>query len=160
MLLRYYTTSNYTGAGRYAEDPPCDRNALQRPLYELGGGEDKEKRYKVEQWLFVKNLIENVGATPTFVPINGSKPTIIDLTVVNGWAKNMIPNWEVNNRVPTFLDHIKLEFHINRTYTTKTNMARAIRTGQTIKSVCTKETLVLWGPSSSPNTGEKKAWKL
>ncbi len=53
----------------------------------------------VEKWLMEHNLfLMNTGSTPTFVPLNDSRATIIDLTLINEWALNRIMEWRVDVR--------------------------------------------------------------
>ncbi len=55
----------------------------------------------VENWLMRNNIyLVNRGCVPTFVPLNGSRATIIDLTIVNEWAYDLTTDWQVDLQDP------------------------------------------------------------
>ncbi len=52
-----------------------------------GEGESNHRGVELEQWLMEMGMnVENRGRVPTFTPLNGSRSTIIDLTITNDRA--------------------------------------------------------------------------
>ncbi len=91
---------------------------------------------RLEEWVVSNNLfIQNVGSTATHTPENGARDTIIDLTITNSRAKEMVKNWKVDDQI-TFSDHRMIRFstkdvkqkdhHLTRSYS-KANWAEFSR---------------------------------
>ena len=79
----------------------------------------------LDEWLIVKGLIvNNKGRVPTFVPDNGSRSTIIDLTISNIWADEKITDWTVETKEASLSDHRKIMFKLAGNMQRKTMILR------------------------------------
>ncbi len=68
----------------------------------------------LEDWLMTSNMyIMNVGRTPTHIPDNGNRGTIIDLTLTNEWAKELINDWTVMTEEPSLSDHRLIRYSMD-----------------------------------------------
>ncbi len=65
----------------------------------------------MEEWLTQQGLqLMNRGRTPTFCPENGTRSTIIDITVANAAAANLIADWKVNLEEASLSDHRMISY--------------------------------------------------
>ncbi len=64
------------------------------------------------EWIVAQDLhLANRGSTATFIPENGSRSTIIDLTLMNRWAIHLVRDWKVkDDDEPSFSDHRRITF--------------------------------------------------
>ena len=66
----------------------------------------------------------NVGNTPTFQ--TRTRKDVLDLTLVNGYARGRVKDWHVSN-VPSFSDHMFIRFAVEGSTPKEVKMVRNIR---------------------------------
>ncbi len=67
----------------------------------------------LEDWLMINGMyIMNVGRVPTHIPDNGNRSTIIDLTLTNEWAQELINEWTVVTEEPSLSDHRLIRYNM------------------------------------------------
>ncbi len=95
----------------------------------LWGESDTNHRGEaLEKWIFEKELtLENIGTVPTFVPLNHSSSTIIDVTLVNERALELVGDWKVELEDPSLSDHRRIQFTLFAKVEEKSTRKRAYR---------------------------------
>ncbi len=94
----------------------------------LWGEENTNGRgVELESWLMEANLtLLNRGRVPTFVPLNGSRSTIIDLTLVNEWALEVVGEWAVDME-PSLSDHRMIRYNLHKQLVMENKTRRVYR---------------------------------
>ncbi len=95
----------------------------------MWGEESTNNRGEIlELWMAEMNLsIVNRGRVPTFVLLNGSRSTIIDITLVNSWALDLTTDWCVEVGESSLSDHRKITFQVRAEVPQKKILRRAFR---------------------------------
>ncbi len=76
-----------------------------------GEKESNRRGDLLHEWIVSQDLhLMNRGSTATFIPENGSRDTIIDLTIVNRWARSLVELWKVETSEPSLSDHRRITF--------------------------------------------------
>ncbi len=77
------------------------------------GESDSNKRGEaLEDWIIENDLyVLNKGSVPTFAP-DGSRKTIIDVTIANEWARPFAGDWKVNLDEVVLSDHRLVQFNM------------------------------------------------
>ena len=81
----------------------------------------------LEDWIMQNDMyVINVGRTPTHVPDNGNRSTIIDLTLANGPARYLINDWGVLVEEPSLSDHRLIRYRIDTITSKESSVVRSL----------------------------------
>ncbi len=97
--------------------------------------------------------IQNIGTTPTFV--GAGRAEVLDLTITNRWARDVVGGWQVDHLLDVESDHMPVSFHLSREQTEHEPIYNVKRTNWDLYISILKESLCVF--TEIPDTQE--AWE-
>ncbi len=123
-----------------------------------GEEESNPRGVELEQWLMEMEMnVENKGRIPTFTPLNGSRSTIIDLTITNDRALDLVRDWSVD-MTPSLSDHRRITYELTVQLKEQVLQSRNYRKANWEEFTRALEKIGLhWSQKASPDEVEELA---
>ncbi len=123
-----------------------------------GEEESNHRGVELEQWLMEMGMnVENRGRVPTFTPLNGSRSTIIDLTITNDRALDLVRDWSVEI-TPSLSDHRTITYELTAQLKEQVLQSRNFRKANWEEFTRALERIgIHWGQEGSPDDVEELA---